>query len=174
MQKNRKQILIRYTVYFIELILVYALERIVNSRIGFSDVYIFMMIPTFVSIVLFERENSGMVFGILAGMLIDYGHGHAVGGVAIFLCIFGYGIGLVSNYILCANVFIGAVVSTFLVIAVEGMKVFCLMNNMALWHDFLINCFWKDILIAISVFVIMFYINRVISYKFGGKEEIVD
>ena len=172
MQKSSRETLIRYAIYVIELILVYALERAVNARFGFGGLYFFITIPAFVSVALFERENSGMIFGILSGVLVDYGHGKGIGAVAIVLCVFGYAIGLISNYILCASVFVGMFVSVFLITAVEGIKVLCAVKDFNLWVEFLGGCFWKSLLVSVPIFIVTFYLNRVISYKFGGKEEI--
>ncbi|MBR2578973.1 MAG: rod shape-determining protein MreD [Clostridia bacterium] len=174
MQRSKKKIFARYVIYIIELLLVYTLEQILASRLGFCGLYMFLVIPVFVSISLFERENTGMLFGLLAGVLTDYGYGFGIGVYAIFFCIVGYFLGMISNYILRANILTEILISTFLILIVYSFGTFFAVWDLSLFASIWKENFWKDLLASVSAFVPAFYFNRVISYKFGGDEEIVD
>lgn len=174
MQRNGKKIFARYVIYIIELLFVFALEQVMASRLSFCGLYMFLVVPVFVSIALFERENTGMIFGILTGVLIDYGCGSGIGISAVLFCIVGYLLGMISNYILRANILTEILVSTFLILIVYSFSTFFSVWDFNSFGTIWKENFWKDLLASVSAFVPAFYFNRVISYKFGGDEEIVD
>ncbi|MDO4199566.1 MAG: rod shape-determining protein MreD [Clostridia bacterium] len=174
MQRSRKKIFTRYVIYIIELLFVFALEQVLASRLSFCGLYMFLLIPVFVSISLFERENTGMIFGILTGVLIDYGSGSGIGISAVLFCVVGYFLGMISNYILRANILTEIVVSAFLILVVYSFGTFFSVWDFNSFGIIWKENFWKDLLASVSVFVPAFYFNRVISYRFGGDEEVVD
>lgn len=174
MQRSKKNFFTRHLIYIIELLFIYALEQVLASRLGFCGLYIFFVIPVFVSIALFERENTGMFFGIFAGALIDYGCGSGIGVWAVIFCIVGYFLGMLSNYILRANILTEIAVSTFLILIVYSFSAFFSVWDLSIFASVWKENFWKNLLASISVFAPAFYFNRVISYKFGGDEEFVD
>ena len=174
MQRNRKKIITRYLVYAVELLFVYALEQILASRLGFCGLYLFLLIPVFVGISLFERENTGMFFGILTGVLIDYGYGSGIGIWAVFFCIVGYFLGVLSNYVVRANILIEIFVSAFLILIVYSFRTFFKLWDFSTFAIVWKENFWKYLLSSASIFVPAFYFNRAISYRFGGDEEIVE
>ncbi len=174
MQRSRKKLITRYVIYIAELLFVYALERALASRLGFCGLYMFLLIPTFVGISLFERENTGMFFGIFTGVLMDYGYGGGIGILAVFFCVIGYFLGMLSNYVVRANILIEIFVSTLLILIVYSFRLFFSVWDLSIFASIWQEDFWKDLLASASAFVPAFYFNRVISYKFGGDEEIVD
>lgn len=174
MQRSKRKSFTRYVIYIIELLFVFALEQVLASRLGFCGLYMFLVIPVFVGISLFERENTGMIFGILTGILIDYGYGSGIGIWAVFFCVVGYLLGMLSNYVVRANILIEVFVSTFLIMIVYSFETFFGVWDFAVFASIWKEDCWKDLLASASVFVPAFYFNRVISYKFGGDEEVVD
>ena len=174
MQRSRQKNFARYLIYIIELLFVYALEQVLASRLGFCGLYMFFVIPVFVSISLFERENTGMFFGILAGVLTDYGYGSGIGLFAVFFCIVGYFLGMLSNYVLKANILTEILVSVFLILSVYSFSTFFAVWDFEIFASVWAENFWKHLVASAVVFAPAFYFNRVISYKFGGDEEIGD
>ena len=174
MQISRKKIFTRHIIYVTELLFIFALEQVLNSRLGFCGLYMFLVIPVFVGISLFERENTGMVFGILAGVLADYGYGSGIGMSAILFCVVGYFLGMISNYVLRANILTEILVSSVLILIVYSFGAFFSVHDFNLFCSVWKENFWKDLVASTSVFVPAFYFNRAISYRFGGDEEIVD
>lgn len=174
MQKSRKNNFTRHMVYVIELLFAYALEQALASRLGFCGLYMFLVIPIFVSIALFERENTGMFFGLLAGVLTDYGYGSGIGINAVLFCIVGYFLGMISNYVLRANVLAEILVSMCLILIVYSFGTFFSVWDIGIFVNAWKENFWRNLLASTASFVPAFYFNRVISYKLGGDEEIVD
>ena len=171
MQRSKRKIFTRYVIYIIELLFVYALEQVLASRLGFCGLYMFFVIPVFVSIALFERENTGMIFGILARFLIDYGAGFGIGISAVFLCVVGYFLGMLSNYILRANILTEIFVSAFLILIVYSFGTLFAVWDFEIFASVWAENFWKHLVASAVAFAPAFYFNRVISYKFGGDEE---
>lgn len=174
MQRSRKKLITRYVIYIAELLFVYALEQALASRLGFCGLYMFLLIPTFVGISLFERENTGMFFGVLTGILMDYGYGSGIGIWAVLFCVIGYFLGMLSNYVVRANILIEIFASTVLILIVYSFRMFFMVWDFSIFASIWQEDFWKDLLASTSAFVPAFYFNRVISYKFGGDEELVD
>ncbi len=174
MQRSRKNNFTRHVIYITELLFVYALEQVLASRLGFCGLYMFLVIPIFVSIALFERENTGMFFGLLAGVLMDYGYGSGIGINAVLFCIVGYFLGMISNYVLRANILTEILVSAFLILIVYSFGTFFSVWDIGIFASVWKENFWRNLLASTSAFVPAFYFNRVISYKFGGDEEVVD
>ena len=144
MQRSKRKIFTRYVIYIIELLFVFALEQVLASRLGFCGLYMFFVIPVFVSIALFERENTGMIFGIIAGMLIDYGSGCGIGISAVFFCAVGYLLGMLSNYVLRANVLIEIFVSAFLILIIYSFSTFFSVWDFNSFSIIWKENFWKD------------------------------
>ena len=168
MRKNGLQTYVRWLIYFIEITFAYSLEQILNVDL---PVQIFIVIPTFISISLLESEWIGFSFGIVTGLLLDGTFGMGIGFCTLTYSILGYIFGIVSNYFIRANVLTCSVFSLVVSFATYIIRKAIILKNFDNW----INSFDKNLVFSFCYsvigFVVIFYVNRAISYKIGGKEE---
>lgn len=170
MQKSEGKIFFRIIVYIFEIMIFYALEQALRLDTHLVA-EISILVPAFVSIALFEREFVGMAFGIFAGMLVDYTLGTGIGLCALLFGVFGYIIGVVSNYFFRANVVAQVVVSSIVFLCFESIKIFFINRNFEMFLQVWQCVFLKNVLLSLPVFVLVFYFNRAVSYRFFTKGE---
>lgn len=177
MQKSNEGLFKRTLIYTAEIIILFALEQILNLKFGTVDgAEFFVLAPAFVSVALFEKEFVGLIFGVFTGMLMDYSFGAGIGVCAAICGIFGYITGVISNYFLRANVITQIIMSTVILSCTEIVKLTIAFSGkqfdliVAAWC----NIFCKSFVISLPVFVLTFYFTRAVSYKFGGKEGAVN
>lgn len=171
MQKSKMNIFFRRTIYIVELIFCYILEQVLATSLDIGNLYIFLLIPAFVSVALFESEGMGLACGIFAGILVDYGYGQGIGLTAVLLAALGYVLGVVFNYFLASNVLYQIAFSTVIVLIVEGTRAFFVWHDMISFLSVTQRIVLPSLLISLPCFVLIFYFNRAISHKFCGEEE---
>jgi rod shape-determining protein MreD len=114
--------IIRWLIYFLEIILFYALERnynLVPEMFGGRPV---ILIPTFIAIAIFEKEYVSMVFGIIIGIFLDVDIGGPIGIQTIFLFILGYILGVLFTYFINLNFWTFFLTSLIIISVIIGYR----------------------------------------------------
>ncbi len=132
MLKNNK---LRLAVRYIVLILVVLFTALVqNTAGGILSKYnagFFLLIPMSVSIAMFEKEFTGMLFGLLAGILWDVSSPVTDGVFALFFTVTAFFCGLLTHYVFRNSLKAAAVFTA------AGFLLFCGVS-------LLFNCVFKD------------------------------
>ena len=95
--------LVRYIAYSLELYLLFVVQQTPGL---FPEIYgarPVLLFPAVLSMAMLEREIPAMVFGVAAGLLVDFGFGGALGFHAIVLAVFCFWISILCHTILQVN-----------------------------------------------------------------------
>ncbi len=169
---------IRWLVYILELVVFYALYQAPGFDFAFLQARPLLLIPAFISIALFEKEFTGMAFGIFTGFLLDMNLGNILGVQAILLCMLGYSLGVVSNYYFRAN-FFAALISAAAIIplVISGRFYFYYISHgIELSAYAFVNYCVPSIILTFTLMPLVFFFNRAVAYflrgeKGGGKNK---
>ncbi len=170
-QKSKTQIVFRWIVYFLEILIFYSAERLISFNFGSFRLCFFLLIPAFVSISLFESEYVGLFFGAFSGVLIDISMGIGIGPCAAFLGFIGYIIGVFSNYFIKSGVLSELLFGIIALTYTEFWKLFLefrFERNLDL-QKVLNNMLLPSFGVSIFIMILVFYLNRSVSYRLGGK-----
>ncbi len=163
---------VRWLIYTLEFVFLYALEQSPFLIIPYFNVKPVLILSLFVFIALFEKEFVGMSFGILTGFLFDLGFGIPIGLNALAFCVLGYFLGVLSTYFINVEfwvtwlfcIFISGLVITLRLYISYGFVGFENIN--ALWLTLYLPVFVYSILIAPLIILI----NRTVFYSVHGME----
>lgn len=167
----------RWLIYIFELCFLYSLQQMPALSIGYFGVRPLLLVPAFVSISLFEKEFTGMAFGVFAGMLLDSGFGNPLGVYAIFLCVAGYVLGVLSTYFFKCNFFTALVSSTLITSAIVALRFYFnyvlpgFEDKSFAW----LNVCMPVIAYSVGLTPVIFLFNRAVSYFVcggGGQNKI--
>lgn len=98
-QKRLTTHFIRRLFFIFFTVTAFIIQCIILPRAGFT-MPVFILLPLIISISMYEKEFSGLFFGILAGALWDLASPVTDGVLALFLALSAYFTGLLSRYIL--------------------------------------------------------------------------
>ncbi len=85
MRTNRKQLILRRTLYALLLVLCALLQHTRGAFLHFGDVHVWLLPAAAVLIAMQEKMVPALLFGALAGVLWDYGSFRADGFFAVWL-----------------------------------------------------------------------------------------
>ncbi len=163
----------RWLIYIFELYFLYSLQQAPALSVGFFGIRPILLVPAFVSIALFEKEFTGMAFGIVAGMFLDFSFGNPLGIYALFLCILGYVLGVLSTYFFRSN-FWTALAATAVITSATVMLRFYfnyILSGFKNESFALINFCIPVIIYSIILAPTVFLFNRSVSYFVRGGGE---
>jgi rod shape-determining protein MreD len=78
---------IRWTAYVLELMAVFVLQETPGLLPAVRGVRPLAVLPAALSVAMFEEENPAMVFGLFAGLLMDFGYGSILGFHGLLLAV---------------------------------------------------------------------------------------
>jgi rod shape-determining protein MreD len=164
---------IRYFAYVIE-ILVFSMVQetpgLIPQLFGARPV---LLIPIALCIALFENEKAAMGFGLLCGLLIDFGMGGILGFHALLLAVACYSLGILAANLIRTNFL------TAMIIAITVTGVILVLQ----WLFFFLFYGYEEPVYALTahylprfcytlVFApIAYYFNRALSVQIRAKEE---
>ena len=90
MRTNRKQLILRRTLYALLLVLCALLQHTRGAFLHFGDVHAWLLPVAVVLIAMREKMVPALLFGALAGALWDYGSVRADGFFAVWLALIGF------------------------------------------------------------------------------------
>ena len=114
----------RFIIYAVWILALYAIEQMPGVGITELEIRPFLVMSAFVSVALFEREYTAMIFGIFCGFLIDMSFGTPPGCFAVVFCVLGYVIGVLTSYFYNVNILSIAIsiLMFFLIIATVYLR----------------------------------------------------
>lgn len=170
MEVNKIHKYFRWLIYIFELYFLYSLEQTPALSVGFFGVRPLALIPAFVSIALFEKEYTGMAFGVFTGILMDFSFGNPLGIYALLLCVLGYVLGVLSTYFFRSNFWTALMSTTVITSAIVALRFYFnyilpeFKNKSFAWMNFCVPV----IIYSIALTPIIFLFNRSISYFIRG------
>ena len=177
MEVNKIHKYFRWLIYIFELYFLYSLEQNPILSVGFFGARPLLLVSAFVSIALFEKEYTGMAFGVLTGMLLDFSFGNSLGIYALLLCILGYTLGVLSTYFFRCNFWTALVSTALITSAIVALRFYFnyilpqFENKSFAWMNFCVPI----IIYSVALTPIIFLFNRSISYFVnagGGQNKI--
>lgn len=160
--------IIRFIAYTIEILILYALQE---TPLLFPPIFgakPLLLIPAAVTVAMVEREGAAMGFGILAGLLLDFGVGGGLGFYGAVLAVLCFVVSRLSTTILRVSM-LSAVVSGLWVTVLTvflgwifryTFGGYSAASYVAL-HHYLPVCLY-----TLLFFPLVFYINRGIARTF--------
>lgn len=162
----------RFIIYAVWILALYAIEQMPGVGITGLGIHPFLVMSAFVSISLFEREYTSMIFGIFCGFLIDISFGTPLGCFAFVFCVLGYVIGVLTSYFYNVNIFSFLAFDLFIITFILFLK-FCFLylicgykNGLYAWN---MVCL-PTILYSFLASPVVFFMNRFFSYYIRGNE----
>lgn len=104
MQKASVMTFFRYLFYIIEILLIHVFSStpdLLPEIFGGKPTF---LIVVALSVAVFERELPAMIFGLVCGLLIDFGYSSAPGTFTIGLTVICFILGYAANNIIVSNV----------------------------------------------------------------------
>ena len=164
---------LRFFAYTIELLVLYVLQETPGLIPAVGLAKPVLVLPAVISIALFEGETAAMVFGVVGGLLIDFGFGSVLGFHALLLA---GGCYLIS--LLAANLFQTNFLSALLVTAVSSAAIFLLqwlffyvMSGYAYVGYTLLAHYLPLFCYTTAVTPLAYYFNRALALQIRSKEE---
>lgn len=171
MKKHDFFLILRLCVYIFEFFLLYSLEQIPGLNAEICGVRPLVLVPFFVSAVVFESEIFSLGLGLVCGILVDVSFGTVPGCFMLVLGLIGYFIVIMFKYFIKINLF-SAMIFNFVILSIVCFLKNCfnysklgVQNNFYVWN----NVFVPIICYSGVLFVLAYFFNRYIYYKFSEK-----
>ncbi len=162
---------VKYTAYVLEIIIVYVIQStpgLIPEVFGGKPI---MLIPVAITIALFEREVSAVVFGVICGLITDMGYSGAVGYYGIVLAITCFVVSnLMENYIKTnmLTVMIIATISVPIIVFIQFAFYYIFVGYTDIWGFFVRH--YVSRIIYTWVFTPVFYgINKFVAVRTSIK-----
>lgn len=159
-----KQRLLRYFAYLIEILVLFLLSQTPGLPPAILEVRPVLLLPAAVTIAVFESESAAMGFGLVCGLLLDFGMsgGSNLGFHALFLGVCCYVCGLLATHLLRTNVLTTVLLSAgvcLLVLTLQWLFFFVLVGHDYPGHAYLTNILPRFLYTMIFV-PILYAFNR--------------
>jgi len=173
MSGTSKMKVIRFFAYSLELLVLFVLQETPGLIPVVYAARPVLVLPGVVSVAMFEGQTAAMMFGLVGGLLIDFGFGSVLGFHALLLAVGCYLISLVA-----ANLFQTNFVSALLLTAAVSAVVFFLQ-----WTFFFVLSGYKYAGYALlarylplfcytmAMMPLAYYFNRALALQIRSKEE---
>ncbi|BED92715.1 MAG: rod shape-determining protein MreD [Candidatus Paraimprobicoccus trichonymphae] len=152
-------------IYILELIIFYFIQEIPNLSFDIYNNKPIFLIPVFMSIVIFEKNYSIMIFGIITGFLLDLGSTNSIGFHTFIFCIIGYLFKFILDFYIKRNFFVTMTLGFFITILVLALRF--LFFYVFKFYDNVLYTITYHILLCglytISLIPIFYYINKKIN-----------
>lgn len=169
----QKMKVIRYFAYTIELLVLFMVQEtpgLVPSLFGARPV---LLIPAALSISMFENEVASMSFGLLGGLLIDFGGGAVLGYHGLLLSVTCYAIGLFAANLIQTNFLtsmLTAIVVTGALLFLHWVFFYLLFNYEYAMYAFTAH-YVPRFCYTIAIMPITYFFNRALAMQIREKEE---
>lgn len=159
---------LRYTAYVIEVLVFFVVQQIPD--IEFYGAKPLLLIPIAVTISMFENETVGIYFGLLCGILIDFGLIGTIGIVSFVLPVLCYLIGLLSVDVVQTNLLTCMIISLVVSFGFFGISFLstCISNSFV-WNAFL-NKYLLRMAYTWAVTPFFYFFNKAFSLHIVEKQ----
>lgn len=163
----------RYFAYTIELLVFFMVQEtpgLIPALFGARPV---LLIPVALSISMFESETAGMSFGLLAGLLIDFGTGGVLGYYGLLLSVVCYGIGLITANLIQTNFLTAMIIAIVITAALSLLHwvFFFVLFNYEHPVYALVAHFLPRFCYTAAIMPIIYYFTRALALQIRAKEE---
>lgn len=152
----------RYLAYSIEILLLFVLNSTPSLLPDIFGATPCLLLSLGISIAYFESEVPAMIFGLVCGVLTDFGYSNSIGKFAIMMTIVCFIIGFCSNNLVTANfinVLLSATVVITLILSLHFVFTFVIkgIDNSGVYF---VNHYISRIVQTIICTVIFYFINK--------------
>ena len=176
-ERRRRQALNRYSIlrwlaYGLELFILFILQETPGLSISILGEKAFLLLPAALSIALFETNLPAMSFGIVAGVLADFGIGHGPGFHAILLAVLCFFLSELATNLIRTNFLTGLLTGILGCAAILFLQwfVFCLMAGSEFPGYILTHHYLPRLLCTVIPVPILYYFNRALGLFIREKE----
>lgn len=165
--------IIRWFAYTLELLTVFILQETPGLFPEVCGARPVAVIPAVLAIAMFETEIPSMVFGLVGGLLIDFGLGGLLGFHALILAAVCYFVSVMASDLFQTNFLTSLIVITLVTFAVMALQ----------WACFYVLYGYRNILYALTAHYlpiaaytvvltpVAYYFNRAIATQIRSREE---
>lgn len=162
----------RYFAYTLEMIVLFILERTQNAIPEVFGEKPTLVILVVLMIAFFEGESAGLIFGLLAGILLDSAINTQLSYLTMLMAIIGYIVGFISRNVISVNfttTMLVSTASTVLIYMIIFVANYALKGYGQLWY-----VFWRHYLLraiySLIVLPLVYYLNRPIAMNINEPE----
>lgn len=164
---------IRYFAYTLEILAFFMVQETPGLIPQLFGAQPLLLIPVALSISMFESATSSMTFGLLCGLLIDFGAGSVLGFHALLLSVVCYSISLIAANLIQTNFLTAMIISIIVTAAVVLLQwvFFYLLADYEYAGYALTAHFIPRICYTVVTMPIVYYFNRAFAIQIRPKEE---
>ena len=168
---NRYSIL-RWLAYGLELFILFILQETPGLSIFILGEKAFLLLPAALSIALFETNLPAMSFGIVAGVLADFGMGHPPGFHAILLAVLCFFLSELATNLIHTNFLTGLLTGLAGCILVLFLQwfVMCLMAGSEFPEYIFVSHYLPRLACTAIPIPVFYYFNRALGLFIREKE----
>lgn len=172
MKKTGTASFFRYLSYVIEIILVHILSSTPNLFPELFGGKPTLLIVVAISIAVFEREISAMIFGLICGILIDFGFSNAIGTFTIGLTVICFILGYAANNIIVSRTW-NMMLCSFVVILILFSLHFLFTYHLKGYGDdlnYILNHYVSRMIQTFIFSPLFYFLNKFLHTKFSPEE----
>ena len=164
--------LVRYIAYTLEIYLLFLLQQTPGL---FPEIYgarPVLLFPAAVAVSLIEREIPAMAFGIIAGLLVDFGFGAGLGFHSLLMAVVCFFVSVLTHTILRVNLGTAIVMSVWMiaVFVLGGWIYQYLWNGYSYAGYAILRHYLPKYLYTLLMFPLIFLLNRGIAKTIHSEE----
>lgn len=164
---------IRFVIYVVEIILFFIVQQTPIPKFNLFAINPNIVLIVAVSIAFFEKDTVSMWFGLLVGLLLDFGEGLPLCVNTVLIAILCFFIGILTSNVIRTNVLNALWVSIIVIVLVYGMHFlfFYLIKgygqiNYVLYHNYGPRIFTTFVLVPV-----IYFFNKSIVLLTREKDE---
>ncbi|HEX3016893.1 MAG TPA: rod shape-determining protein MreD [Caproicibacter sp.] len=164
---------IRWIAYFLEIVVIFVLQETPGLIPEIFHARPVAVIPAVLSIALFESEVPSMVFGLIGGLLIDFGFGGILGFHGLILAAACFIISAMAANLFRTNFLTAVLVSLIVTALITFLQWACFYVLYGYQHTlYALTAHYLPIFCYTAVLMpITYYFNRALAMQIRSKEE---
>lgn len=164
---------IRYFAYTIEILVFFMVQETPGLIPVLFGARPLLLIPVALSISMFESTMASMGFGVLCGLLLDFGAGGVLGFYGLFLSVVCYFISLIAANLIQTNFLTAMIISVIVCGALILFQwvFFYLLFEYEYAGYALAAHFIPRLCYTVAAMPIIYYFNRALAIQIQPKEE---
>ena len=167
-----RQRLLRWSIYFLELLLVFLLQQVPGLLPTIAGVRPVLLFPVAISIAMFEGELGGMTIGIATGFLVDFAGSSTIGFHCIVLAVLCFFIGRLTMHLIHTNFLTCLLCGFVFLIIVGGLQWLFgyVFRGYSAAGQALVSHYAPKLLYTFCLLPISYFINRVFALRLAENE----
>jgi rod shape-determining protein MreD len=163
----------RYFAYTIEILVFYMVQETPGLIPEVRGARPLLLIPVALSIALFEKEQASMSFGLLSGLLIDFGMGGTLGFHGLLLAVVCYFLSVLAADLIRTNFLTAMLVAVIVTAAILILQwvFFYLLADYSDPAYALTAHYIPRFVYTVALMPVVYYFNRALALQLRAKEE---